>query len=75
MLLANFTLRGELKFGMPASPIGSRLRRVAVPPLREGKQCEKSQSLWERAVLFNHPCRRSGWQSPSCETGLCLPLL
>lgn len=56
MLLANFTLRGELKFGMPASPIGSRLRRVAVTPLREGKQCEiilyeKSQSLWESSAI------------------------
>lgn len=56
MLLANFTLRGELKFGMPASPIGSRLRGVAVTPLREGKQCEiilceKSQSLWESSAI------------------------
>lgn len=46
-------LRGELKFGMPASPIGSRLRRVAVSPLREGQQCEmilyeKSKNLCGR---------------------------
>lgn len=47
MLLANFTLRGELKFGMPASPTGSRLRRGAVSSLREGKWCELI--LWEKS--------------------------
>lgn len=57
MLLANLTLRGELRFGMPASPIGSRLRRMAASPLREGKQCEiilyeKSKNLCGREQCY-----------------------
>lgn len=57
MLLTSFTLRGELNFGMAISPIGSRLRRVAVSPLREGKQCEiflyeKSKNLCGREQCY-----------------------
>lgn len=42
---------------MPTSPIGSRLRRVSVSSLREGKQCEiilyeKSKNLCGREQCY-----------------------